>query len=393
VGRLGFTKNVNYKLLLSFFAIPAHLLLLFDLTKDSQIDINKVRGRPHTVVMTVYCPCVVPQSRKLKKLDAMNSQISSLPQRSTLLQRLLLALALILSLFLLTGCEQKTMIIDQIDQREANEIVVFLASKGIAAEKTATASTAPGGTEGGTKYGIFVEMDKATDAMAILNQNGFPRKQGTTLLELFAGGGLMTSDKQENIRYQAGLAQQIANMIRKIDGVIEAEVQLSFPAESTSPIGPGGGAAAPVSRITAAVYVKHMGILDDPNSHLVTKIKRLVAGSVSGLEINDVTVISDRSRFTDVTLMPSTEALEPKAKEYVSIWSIVMSKSSASRFRFIFFCLIAFALAFACILGWLLWKFYPLLKKQGGLKSLLRPAPLSEQEGGQQPQTPPEETK
>jgi type III secretion protein J len=323
----------------------------------------------------------------------MNSLISSSSHRSPLMQRLLLAVTLVLSLFLLTGCEQKTMIIDQIDQREANEIVVFLASKGIAAEKTASASTAPGGAEGGTKYGISVEADRATDAMAILNQNGFPRKQGTTLLELFAGGGLMTSDKQENIRYQAGLAQQIANMIRKIDGVIEVDVQLSFPAESNALIAPGGAGAAPVSRITAAVYVKHMGILDDPNSHLVTKIKRLVAGSVSGLEINDVTVISDRSRFTDVTLTPSKESLEPKAKEYVSIWSIVMSKSSASRFRFIFFCLVICALGFACILGWLLWKFYPLLKKQGGIKSLLRPAPLDEQKGSPPQQTPPEETK
>lgn len=322
----------------------------------------------------------------------MNTSAFALSNRSPLLRKLVLALSLVLSLFFLTGCEQKMMVIDQIDQREANEIVVFLASKGIAAEKTATTSTSPGGTEGGTKYGIFVEAGKATDAMAILNQNGFPRKQGTTLLDLFAGGGLMSSDKQETIRYQAGLAQQIANMIRKIDGVIEAEVQLSFPIESTSPIVPGGGSAMPVPKITAAVYVKHMGILDDPNSHLVTKIKRLVSGSVTGLDINDVTVISDRSRFTDVTLTPSTEALEPKAKEYVSIWSIVMSKSSASKFRFIFFLLMGCALVFACILGWLLWKFYPLLKKRGGIKSLLHPIPLDEHEVTQQ-NTPPEETK
>jgi type III secretion protein J len=268
-------------------------------------------------------------------------------------------------------------IINDVDEREANEIVVFLASKGIPAHKTASVSSAPGGVAE-AKYSISVEEGQATEAMAILNQNGLPRKQGTTLLDLFAKAGLMSSDKEETIRYQAGLAQQIANMIRKIDGVIDADVQLSFPAEETSPIAPGG-ATAPHKKITAAVYVKHQGILDDPNSHLITKIKRLVSGSITGLDINDVTVISDRSRFTDVTLAPSMEALEPKTNEYVSIWSIVMSKSSASRFRFIFFLLMICAIVFALIVGWMIWKFYPILKKRGGFKSLLKPLPLEDQ--------------
>ncbi len=277
-------------------------------------------------------------------------------------------------------------IINEVDEREANEIVVFLASKGIPAQKIASVSAAPGGAAGPPLYSITVESGQATQAMAVLNQNGLPRKKGTTLLDLFAKAGLMSSDKQDTIRYQAGLAGQLANMIRKIDGVIDADVQLSFPVESTTPIGPAAGAAAqPVAKITAAVYVKHQGILDDPNSHLVTKIKRLISGSVTGLDINDVTVISDRSRFTDVTLTPSSEILEPKAKEYVSIWSIVMSKSSASRFRFIFFLLMICAIVFACLVGWMIWKFYPILKKRGGFKSLINPVPMNEIETERKP--------
>ena len=289
---------------------------------------------------------------------------------SSFKSRLFSIFTLILSLFLLAGCEHNMVII--------NEIVVFLAGKGIAAEKIATVSSAPGGAEGGPKYSISVESGRSTDAMAILNQNGLPRKKGTTLLDLFNNTGLMSSDKQETIRYQAGLAEQIANMIRKIDGVIDADVQLSFPTESTTPMMPGSTQEAH-KKITAAVYVKHQGILDDPNSHLVIKIKRLVAGSVAGLDVNDVAVISDKSRFTDITLPPSAESLEVKTKEYVSIWSIVMSKSSAARFRVIFFILISAAIAFACVIGWLFWKVYPLLKARGGFKSLMNPAPLEEQ--------------
>lgn len=317
-----------------------------------------------------------------------NSSTLSISTRAYLPRRLMLLLSLLLSLVFLTGCENMMPIINDVDEREANEIVVFLASKGIPAQKMASVSSAPGGAAGPQMYSISVESDQATQAMAILNQNGLPRKKGTNLLDLFAKAGLMSSDKEETIRYQAGLAEQLANMIRKIDGVIDADVQLSFPAESTTPVGPTTTPTAP-KKITAAVYVKHQGVLDDPNSHLVTKIKRLIAGSVAGLDINDVTVISDRSRFTDITLTPSTEALEPKAKDYVSIWSIVMSKSSASRFRFIFFFLIICAIVFACLVGWMIWKFYPILKKRGGFKTLMNPVPMEEHEE----KRPPEEKK
>lgn len=318
-----------------------------------------------------------------------NSSALSISKRFSLPRRLLLLLSLFCSLFFLSGCENAMSIINDVDEREANEIIVFLASKGIAAQKTTSVSAAPAGAGGPTLYSISVESGQSTQAMAILNQNGLPRKKGTNLLDLFAKAGLMTSDKEETIRYQAGLAEQLANMIRKIDGVIDADVQLSFPVESTTPIGPVAGAQAAPKRITAAVYVKHQGVLDDPNTHLVTKIKRLIAGSVTGLDINDVTVISDRSRFTDLTLAPTAEALEPKAKEYVSIWSIVMSKSSASRFRFIFFLLMICAIVFACIVGWMIWKFYPILKRRGGFKSLMNPVPLDEHEAVK----PPEEKK
>jgi type III secretion protein J len=280
---------------------------------------------------------------------------------------------LLCCLLILTGCETKNVIINDVDEREANEIIVFLASKNISAEKVPSPSTSPGGGDSSvTLWSIAVQEGKTTDAMAILNQNGLPRKKGTNLLSLFAKQGLMSTDKEETIRYQAGLAEQIANMIRKIDGVIDADVQLSFPPQENT----GAPGQAPPQRMTAAVYVKHQGIIDDPNSHLVTKIKRLVAGSVNGLDVNDVTVISDRSRFTDITLHPIPDAMMPKSREYVSIWSIVLSKDSASRFRFLFFILTTASVLLTAIVGWLIWKFYPILKRKGGFKSLLHPRPL-----------------
>ncbi len=280
-------------------------------------------------------------------------------------------------LLIFASCETHMVIVNDVEEREANEIIVFLASKNIPAEKVVSPSAGPAGVGGTTTlWSISVPPSQSTEAMALLNQNGLPRRRGVNLLDLFAKAGLMSSEREETIRYQAGLAEQIANTIRKIDGVIDADVQLSFPPAETGI--PTATQTAP-KRVTASVYVKHQGILDDPNSHLVTKIKRLVAGSVTGLDINDVTIISDRSRFTDITLVPQAEPLAPKPKEYVSIWSIVMSKSSASRFRFLFFTLTILAILFAAGLGWLVWKFYPILKRGRGIKELMNPVPVEAQ--------------
>lgn len=262
-----------------------------------------------------------------------------------------------------------------LEEREANEIIVFLASKGIASQKAQSASGGPGGGQGAVKWSIVVDQKMTTDAMAILNQNGLPRIKGVNLLDLFAKQGLMSSEKEEMIRYQAGLAEQIATTIRKIDGVIDADVQISFPSSESSSGMPG---EAPPTKITAAVYVKHQGIVDDPNSHLTLKIKRLVSGSINGLDLNDVTVISDKARFTDISLAQISESISgtPESKEYVSIWSIVMSKNSAARFRTLFLFLSFLALLFALSAGWLIWKLYPSLKAKGGFKQLLKPTPF-----------------
>lgn len=272
----------------------------------------------------------------------------------------------------LAGCETTNTIISGLDEREANLIVVFLESKGIKAQKI-RASTGPqmGGEQTGPKFDIGVSEHQAIEAMSILNRNGLPRKQGTNLLDLFAKSGLMTSDKEETIRYQAGLAQQITNTILMIDGVIDASLQLSFPPENTGVI------ETQQEPITAAVYVKHQGVYDDPNAHLENKIKRIVSGSVTGLDINNVTVISDRSRFTDVSPEQPLDKMSSGTKEYVSIWNIVLNKHSAARFRAIFFFLIFFGIVFAIVMAWLFWKFYPILRKKGGLKELLNPTPIT----------------
>ncbi|MBB65369.1 MAG: EscJ/YscJ/HrcJ family type III secretion inner membrane ring protein [Waddliaceae bacterium] len=287
----------------------------------------------------------------------------------------------ILLLCFLSGCASQQTIVHDLTEREANEIVVFLTSKDIGASKMRATEATGGGGSKVVLWDIQVPQVRATEAMAILNQNGLPRKPGQTLLNLFTAGSLVPSEKEELIRFENGLAEQIASTIRKIDGIIDADVQLSIPKEDI--LNPG---AAPTGKTTASVFIKHQGVLDDPNSHLVTKIKRHVANSVQGLDYDDVTVIPHRARF--LVPLEQLSGAHGGEREYVRVWSIVVAKDSLTRFRVLVFSMSSIILFASLSLMWMTWKVFPVLFGSGGWKQL-----LSLEQIGSVPEAPPKDEK
>lgn len=274
-------------------------------------------------------------------------------------------------LFFVSCSTPNETILNNLEEREANVIVVFLESRGISASKVVAKASGAGAESASVKFNIEVASNQSVAAMSILNQNGLPQRQGTTLLELFAKSGFMSTDKEETIRYQSGLAQQLENVILMIDGVVDAHVQISFPNAVEDSFN-----QTEKQHTTAAVFVKHQGVIDNPNNHLVLKIKRLVSGSIQDLSIDNVTVVSDKSRFTDVSPIDSLkETSLAKADEQVRIWSITMNKNSIGKFRLFFFLLTAITIVFALLLGWVIWKMYPIVKESGGFGGLFKPAP------------------
>lgn len=269
---------------------------------------------------------------------------------------------------LLTGCDNSKIIVHELDEKESNEILNVLSSKGIDAVKIKSGDGGGGGGSKVTLWNISVPADKASEAMSILNQSGLPRRRGQNLLNIFGNVGLVPSEMTEKIRYQAGLSETLASVIRKMDGVLDAEVQISFPEED--PLNPG----QMKQKMTASVYVKYSPLLDDPNAHLATKIKRLVASGVPGLDYDNVTVILDRARFANIE---STDTTAREEKNFVNIWTIVVAQESVSRFRVVFFSFIVLILLLLIALGWLFWKIFPVAEKSGGLKSLFSLAPLA----------------
>lgn len=266
----------------------------------------------------------------------------------------------------LSGCASSRTIVHGVEEREANEIMVFLNGKGIDATKTQMAATGAA-SKGATLYDISVPEAQATQAMSLLNIAGLPRKSSQSLLNIFSGGGLVPSQMEEQIRYRQGLDDQIASTLRKIDGVIDADVLVSYPEQD--PLNPEKS----MGKMTAAVFLKHNGVLDDPNTSLVSKIRRLVAASVPGLSYDDVTVIGDRGRNT---LDIQTPIVNPAQEQIVTVWGLSLTQGSVHRFQILFFTIsILFTLLLLAFV-WLVWKVFPLIKQLGGIKELMHVTPL-----------------
>ncbi|MBQ8498946.1 type III secretion system inner membrane ring lipoprotein SctJ [Chlamydia sp.] len=274
------------------------------------------------------------------------------------------SLFLILALFCCSACDSRSMIVHGLSGRDANEIVVLLVSKGVSAQKVPQAASSTGGGSAEQLWDISVPAAQITEALAILNQAGLPRMKGTSLLDLFAKQGLVPSEMQEKIRYQEGLSEQMATTIRKMDGIVDASVQISFsPEEDQLPL-------------TASVYIKHRGVLDNPNSIMVSKIKRLVASAVPGLCPENVSVVSDRASYSDITIN-GPWGLSDEI-DYVSVWGIILAKNSLTKFRLVFYFLILLLFILSCGLLWVIWKTHTLIAALGGTKGFFNPAPYSQ---------------
>lgn len=289
----------------------------------------------------------------------MNAATIRMPTKTSIFSYLAILMMAFSVMTISTGCETRKTIVHDLDEKDANEILDLLSSKGIDAIKEK--NVAGGGGQKASTWNISIPEANGSEALSILNQNGLPRRPPKSLLGIFENTGLVPSDMAQKIRYQAGLGETLASTIRKFDGVLDSEVTISFPEED--PLNPGANKQKP----TASVYVKYSSILDDPNVLLTPKIKRLVASSVPNLDYDNVTVVLDKARFSEFT--PAVSSADDE-KKYVNIWSVIVAEESVSRFRVIFFSFTILLLLLLFALAWILWKVLPLLHDNGGFKSL-----------------------
>lgn len=176
---------------------------------------------------------------------------------------------------LLTGC--KIDLYNDLPEQEANEMLALLMLRDISAKK----QTIKGGS-----VSITVEKDQFSEAVEVLRQHGLPRKNTTTLEDLFPSGQLVTSPTQEQAKILFLKEQQLEAMLTNMNGVVRAQVSV---AES-----------APLSRrdspvLSASVLLKYSP--DHNFSSRETDVRALVQKGVPNLKAENISVVLESTEY------------------------------------------------------------------------------------------------
>ncbi len=233
------------------------------------------------------------------------------------------AVALLCCAILLSACNVQ--LYDNLDQREANEIVAALFRQGIPAERVV-------GKSG--KYAVTVDESRFAKSIAILNDQGLPKQQFATLGEVFKNDGIVASPVQERAQMIFALSQELSKTISDIDGVLTARVHLVLPEND-----PLRQQLIPSS---ASVFIRHASNIKLAN--LVPQVKMLVANGVAGLSYDKVSVVLVP---VDVPVTPVTVRQDQELASFLGIW---MHRDSVTRAAWLFFFLVALVFALG---GWL----------------------------------------
>jgi type III secretion protein J len=169
----------------------------------------------------------------------------------------------------LASCQ--TELLSNQDQEHANDIVATLRRAGIVADRVTG------------KNGITVYVEQSSFALAweVLQDNGLPRKDRVTIMDIFKGDGLVSSPMKEKAQMIFAMSQDLTTTLEKIDGVLTARVHLVLPEND-----PLRQQLVPSS---AAVFLRHRANV--ALNELVPQVKQLVANSISGLSYDKVSVI------------------------------------------------------------------------------------------------------
>jgi type III secretion protein J len=186
------------------------------------------------------------------------------------------AVSILLVAVAVAGCADDE-ILHGLDERQANEVLVALDERGIAASKE---------REDGAEERWHVEVARGDSARAqrILSERELPRARPPGFGDVFAKGSLVPTPTEEHALYLHALGGELARSVESIDGVVEARVHIGLP--QPDPLRPGDRRSP-----RAGVLVKCRGPTCGPVRALEPGIRAIVAGAVDGLDASAVSVV------------------------------------------------------------------------------------------------------
>ncbi|MFC1642553.1 hypothetical protein ACFL5O_07685, partial [Myxococcota bacterium] len=218
---------------------------------------------------------------------------------------------------LAAGCS--VFVAANLEEGEANRIVMALEQRGLAADKQPD-------PDGEGRWRVVVGQSDASAAVVVLATENLPSPHSPGVLETVGTGSIVPSRASEHAKLIAGTAGDLERTLRSLDGMLSARVHLAVPADD--PLTVGEERTPP----SASVLLRHRGAnppvaLDD--------VRLLVAGAVPGLEPKQVGVVAT----------PSPAAHPTLERELVRFGPLTVTRSSMLALRLMVGGVVALGLA------------------------------------------------
>lgn len=186
------------------------------------------------------------------------------------------AVLVMVVVMVLVGCEEPLQ--HDLDEGDANAMVVALTQQGFDAEKVRDPSDAE-------RWAVEVPAAQRVEAWATLQQEGFPRPEMGGFDDFYPGGGLIPTAKEERVVLQYATARELQTSLLRVDGIIDAHVHLVLPERPRVQM-----TGDKESRPRASVLVQWTERAGEPPLD-EESVRQLVSGAVEDLEPASVHVV------------------------------------------------------------------------------------------------------
>lgn len=225
----------------------------------------------------------------------------------------------ILLLLILSGCDSLEVVMEDLDQHEANQALVILRKANISAQKEGHS------VKKSTVYQIKVKKSQADDALNILVANHLPPQKSIGLKEVFPPGSsaLIPSKSDEMARFIMASQGEAESLLKIVPGILDARVVFSFQQEPSN---------EKKSASVAIIYSKEENNAP-PLSDLEVKV--LLSASISGLLPENVFVVQKMNKGFAPALTIENELLEAKDAQWhmLALTLLALMVASYSAFR------------------------------------------------------------
>ncbi|MBU0505190.1 MAG: hypothetical protein ABII18_10650 [bacterium] len=194
-------------------------------------------------------------------------------------QKIITLILMVGFLMNLTACKDVALVHD-LNERDANEIIVLLARNNIPANKEKEVRNQE------VFWYIEVSPNDEMQARSILVAHRLPRVRQGGLEGICKDAGLILTPKTERCRELLAYKGEIINSLESIPGVVHADVVLNIPEKDDFP-----DENVPQPRPTASVTVQYLKDANVQTRLTEAKVQEFVANTITDLDSRDVSVV------------------------------------------------------------------------------------------------------